>query len=173
MRYTGYTIAICLSVCPSVCPSVKKWLLYNNSSSVWHTMMILHIYVDLDPRRTSVDFGSKGQSWNLDFKLFLPFPHHSSIYFWHTIMILHKCIDIDLRRTSIYFGVKGSKDKAIFGFYTLYHFHMISIYFWHTIMILHKCVSYEPRRTSINFGVKRPWLTWKVWICCRRGMVSL
>ena len=63
----------CLTVCPSVCPSVKKWLLYNNSSSVWHTMMILHIYVDLDPRRTSVDFGSKGQRWNLDFKLFYRF----------------------------------------------------------------------------------------------------
>ena len=57
----------CLSVCPSVCPSVKKWFLYNNSSSVWHTMMIPHIYVDFDPRRTSVDFGSKGQRWNLDF----------------------------------------------------------------------------------------------------------
>ena len=38
---------------------------------------------------------------------FLPFPHHSSIYFWHTIMILHHCIDLDLRRTSIDFGVKG------------------------------------------------------------------
>ena len=63
----------CLSVCPSVCPSVKKWFLYNNSSSVWHTMMILHIYVDLDPRRTSVDFGSKGQRWNFDFKLFYRF----------------------------------------------------------------------------------------------------
>ena len=35
--------------CLSVCPSVKKWFLYNNSSSIWQTMMILHIYVDLDP----------------------------------------------------------------------------------------------------------------------------
>ena len=94
-------------ICLSVCPSVKKWFLYNNSSSVWHTMMIFHIYLDLDPRRTSIDFGSKGQRWDLDFKLFLPFPHHSSIYFWHTIMILHKCIDLDLRRTSIDFWIKG------------------------------------------------------------------
>ena len=48
----------CLSVCPSVCPSVKKWFLYKNSSSILHTMMILHIYVDPDSRGTSVDFGS-------------------------------------------------------------------------------------------------------------------
>ena len=32
-------------------------------------MMILHIYVDLDLRRTSVGFGSTGQRFNLDFKL--------------------------------------------------------------------------------------------------------
>ena len=57
----------------SVCLSVKKkWFrfLYNifrNSSSNWHTMMILHIYVDLDMRRTSIDFGSKGQIWTLNF----------------------------------------------------------------------------------------------------------
>ena len=63
----------CLSVCPSVCPSVKNWFLYNNSSSVWHTMMILHMYIDLDLRRTSVYFGSKGQRSNLDFKLFYRF----------------------------------------------------------------------------------------------------
>ena len=70
-RYTGFTIAFCL--CPSVCPSVKKWFLYNNSSSIWHTMMILHIYVDLDLKRISDDFGSKAQRSNLDFKLFYRF----------------------------------------------------------------------------------------------------
>ena len=52
---------VCLSVCLSVCPSVKKLFLYNSSSSIWHTMMILHIYYSIDLRRTSVDCGSKGQ----------------------------------------------------------------------------------------------------------------
>ena len=70
----------CLSVCPSVSPSVKKWFLYNNSSSIWHTMIIFHIYIELDLMRTFVYLGSKGQRSNLDFNLFLPFPHHSSIY---------------------------------------------------------------------------------------------
>ena len=51
----------CLSVCQYVCLSLKKWFLYNISSFIWHTMMILHIYVHVDLRRTSVDFGSKGQ----------------------------------------------------------------------------------------------------------------
>ena len=77
--YTGFTIAVCL--CPSVCPSVKKWFLYNNSSSIWHTMMILHLYVDLDLRRISVDFGSKGQRSNLDFKLFYRFRTTASFAF--------------------------------------------------------------------------------------------
>ena len=60
------------SVFPSVCPSVKNWFRYNNSSSIWYTMLILHIHVDRDLRRTSVDFGSKGQGqiWTL---YFLPF----------------------------------------------------------------------------------------------------
>ena len=56
-----------------VCLSVKKWFLYNNSSSIWHTMVILHIYVELDLRKTSVDFGSKvkGQRSNLDLLFFV------------------------------------------------------------------------------------------------------
>ena len=70
-RYTGITslsvcLPACLPACLSVCPSVKKCFLYNNYSSIWHTMMILHIYVDLDLRRTSIDCGSKVQRSNLD-----------------------------------------------------------------------------------------------------------
>ena len=45
------------------------------------TIKILHTCVDHDPRRTSSDFGVKGQSqiWTSNF---LPFPHNNSISFW-------------------------------------------------------------------------------------------
>ena len=87
----------------------KKWFLYNISSSIWHTMMILHIYVDLDLRRTSFDFGSKvkGQICTLTV---LPFPHHSSFSFFHTIMILHRCIDLDLRKLNLCFNFSTKRD---------------------------------------------------------------
>ena len=81
--YTGFTMAVWL-------PSVEKWFLHNNSFSFRLTIKILHTCVDHDPRRTSSDFGVKGQSriWTSNF---LPFLHDNSISFWLTMMVLHMC----------------------------------------------------------------------------------
>ena len=77
-------------------------------------MMILHTCIDHDQRRTTIDFGVKGQGhiWTLNF---LPFTHDNSISVWHTMMILHTCIHHHPRRTSIDFGVKWSEVKRGYG----------------------------------------------------------
>ena len=100
---------------------------HDNYISFWYTMMILHTWVDHDPRRTSIDFGSIGPRSRsyLDMN-FLPFPHDNSISFCHTMMILHTCTDHDPRRTSMDLGVNRSNAKVIFGLWTFYRVYVIA-----------------------------------------------
>ena len=80
--------------------------------------MILHTWVDHDPRRTSIDFWVNRSNFKVNLGLinFVPFPHNNSITFWHTIMILLTCVDHDQWRTSIDFGVNRSKVKVKIDF---------------------------------------------------------
>ena len=106
---------------------------HNNFITFWHTMMILHIWVDHDPRRTSVDFGVKGQGQIRTFN-FVPFPHDSSVTFWHIIMAV--CLFVRL---------------SVEEWFPQDNF----IAFWPTMMILHICIAHDRRKTHIDFGVKK------------------
>ena len=41
------------------------------------------------------------------------------------------------------------------------------------MMIFDACVACDPRSNSIDFGIKGQGQTWKVWICCHRGYLTL
>ena len=104
-----------------------------------------HVLYKRNPRRTSVDFEVKSL-------LFI-------LYRFHTVTPF--LFDI------LWWYVTSPKVKGIICVYFMFELLIVSV------LLLYYLFSYEPRRTSINFGVKRSWFTWKVWICCRGGMVSL
>ena len=73
--------------------------------------ILLHIYVELDLRKTSVDFGTKGQRSYLDFKPFtVSAPHFPS--FWHITSLMYwPWHEKDLYR----FGINRSNIKVKLG----------------------------------------------------------
>ena len=129
-----------------------------NSISFWHTIMILHTWIDHDPRRTTslmiLESRSQGHIWTLNFA---PFPHNHSIIFWHTMMVLDAFVACDPEEHPYWFWVKRSKVKVRFSVQTFHHFHTVSLTFWPiTLGLLHTIVfANDPRRTPIDFWVKR------------------
>ena len=86
------------------CPWPEKdpywfWGQRSRSNLYWYLTS-----VDQDPRRDSIDFGSKGHIRTSNFVLF---SHNNSMSFWHTIVIIHFWVNHDTRRTSVAFWVKG------------------------------------------------------------------
>ena len=105
-------------------------------------MMIRHIYVDLDLRRTSVDLGQKikGQIWTLNF-------------FTVSAPQLHLLLAYNNDTSQMYsWGQKIKGQGHIWSLHFVSFPHDKSIYFWHTIMILHRCIDHDLRRTSLDFG---------------------
>ena len=130
-------------------------------------LMILHIWVDHDPRRTFIDFQVKGQG-QIQALSFVPFPHDNSIIFWHAIMILHTLVEHVPRKTSIDFGVKGQGQIQYFAKF-LYNNSIIFWQWWYLMYVLPLILGL----TLLILWVKCQGQTWKVWICCCRGYLSL
>ena len=110
-------------------------------------------------------FGSIGQGQIRTLNT-VPFPHNNSTTYWHTVMILHTWVGHDPRRNSSSLGLGQGQIRTLnFAKFS----HNNCIIFWPTMMILDVCDVCDPRINPIDFEVK----TWKVWICCHGGYLSL
>ena len=99
---------------------------HDNSISVRHTLMILHTYIDHDPRRTFIDLEVKMSKGRVIFGIWTCYRFHTmtlyslGIQWWY----FTKCIDHEPRRISIDFGIKKSKDQGHIWTSKCYRFRM-------------------------------------------------
>ena len=169
----------CLSICLSV-RLWKMWFPHDNSISFWATVNdTSHVYCPWPEEYPYWIWGEKvkcqGQIYTLKFA---QFPHDNYITFWHAIMILHTGVDHEPRRTSIEFGVKGQGQIWTLDFAKFLHNNYYLLTYsddtWLMCCLWSKEQPYwfwsQRSRSNLFKGQGQ---TWKVWICCRAGYLSL
>ena len=139
----------CLSVHLSVRLSVEKWFLHDNSFSFCITIMIPHIWVDNDLRRTSIKFRVKRWKVKVKFGLWSFYRFHRITPFPFGIYWRHFTHALTMTRVGPLLSL-GSKDQRSRSHLDsqLYH---------------------ESRRTPIEFRVKRFRLNWESLNVLSRG----
>ena len=105
-------------------------------------MMILHICVDHDPERISIDFGVKRSKGKVIFGLWTFYHFHTitpfpfGIHWWYFTHVLAMIRG----RPLLILGSKGKRSRSYWTLSSLLFLHDNSISFWHTMMILHACI---------------------------------